>query len=240
MASAAAMASSMSPCSSDLPALLGMVRPDAGEAIGHQLDAHGELVAPRASPTSLLALLHARQDAELVLHVVADLVRDHIGIGEVAAGPEAALHLLEEREVDVDGLVERAVERPHGRLRARRSRSGSRREQHELGRLVLAVDLLRQHRASTRPRCCRGSRRRSGPSRPAARPGGPAAAARSREPPPVIISAPPIRMRGSMPSAQPTRPRITMVPMPRPPRRRACPCRGGLPHWRRFENLPSA
>ncbi len=40
----------------------------------------------------------------------------------------------------------------------------------------------------------------------------------SRPPMPPIISAPPIRIRGSMPSAQPSRPSTTMVPMPMPPR----------------------
>ena len=89
MACAALIASSMSPCSRDCQRCCGMVRPDAGEAIGHQFDADGELVALDLADL-LLALLHLRQDAEQVLDVVPDLVRDHIGIGEVAAGPERA------------------------------------------------------------------------------------------------------------------------------------------------------
>ena len=65
---------------------VGVVRPDAGKAIGLQFDAHLQAVRPRALlPAACCALLHFRQDAEQVLHVMADLVRDHVGLGELAA-----------------------------------------------------------------------------------------------------------------------------------------------------------
>src|SRR4051794_18942776 len=98
-----------------------MEGPDTREAIRHQLDSHRELVALDLADF-LLPLLHARQDAELVLDVVAHLVRDYVRIGEVAARAEPALHLLEERQIDVDLLIERTIERPHGRLRAAAAR----------------------------------------------------------------------------------------------------------------------
>jgi hypothetical protein len=48
--------------------------------------------------------------------VVPVLVRDDVGTGERAAfGAEAGLQLLEERQVDVDLVVRRTVERPDGR-----------------------------------------------------------------------------------------------------------------------------
>src|ERR671928_45537 len=48
-----------------LPALLGTVGPHAGEAVRHQLDAHGQLV--RLDPAHLLLpLLHALEHAEQV------------------------------------------------------------------------------------------------------------------------------------------------------------------------------
>ena len=72
-------------------------------------------------PAALLRVLRLRQDAEQVLHVVADLVRDHIGLGEfaglAAAALEAHLHVAEERGVEIDAPVARAIERPHRRLR---------------------------------------------------------------------------------------------------------------------------
>ncbi len=52
---------------------------------------------------------------------MADLVRDHIGLGEfarlAAAAAEARLHIVEERGVEIDALVGRAIKRTHRRLR---------------------------------------------------------------------------------------------------------------------------
>ena len=50
--------------------------------------------------------------------MVADLVGDHVGPGEVAGGAELARHVVVEGEVEVDALVGRAVERPDRRGRA--------------------------------------------------------------------------------------------------------------------------
>ena len=73
----------------------------------------------RSSPalhSLLLETLHLVGDAEQGLHVMADLVRDHVGLGEVARCLEAVLQLPVEVEVDVDLVIERAIERPHRRL----------------------------------------------------------------------------------------------------------------------------
>ena len=66
-------------------------------------------------------------DAEQVLHVMADLVRDDVGVGEVAAGLELGGQLVEEAQVEEDALVGRAVERSHRRTPRRRSRIPRRR-----------------------------------------------------------------------------------------------------------------
>ena len=92
-----------------------------------------------------LARLSSLQQTELVLDVVADLVRDHVGVGEIAAGAELALHLLEEGKVDIDRLVDRAVERAHLRARAAAARARRARVDHHLRRDVRLVDLRRQH-----------------------------------------------------------------------------------------------
>ncbi len=101
-----------------LLALVLVRRPDTGEAIRLQLDAHLQPVGARAVLAALL-LLHLRQDAEQVLHVMADLVRDHIGLGELApfgagvAAAKAVLDLAEERRIEIDLLVVGTIERPH-------------------------------------------------------------------------------------------------------------------------------
>ena len=64
-----------------------------------------------------LRLLRApdlRLDPEQRLHVVADLVRQHVRLREVARGTEPLLELAVEPEVDVDLVRRRAVERPGG------------------------------------------------------------------------------------------------------------------------------
>jgi Protein of unknown function (DUF998) len=96
----------------DQPGLDGVRRPDAGVAVGLELRTHRSALGALAVVSDLL------EHAELVLDVVAVLVRDHVGLRErAAAGAEARLKLVEEPEVDVDLLVARAVERPN--LRAR-------------------------------------------------------------------------------------------------------------------------
>jgi len=53
--------------------------------------------------------LHLLLDAELLLHVMAHLMGDHIGLGEVARRPYLAAQLAIEVQVDVDLLFEGAV-----------------------------------------------------------------------------------------------------------------------------------
>ena len=63
--------------------LLGMVGPDAGVIVGLEFEHHGELlgIGP-ADPALHLGDLLA--GAEQVLNVVADLVGDHVGLGELS------------------------------------------------------------------------------------------------------------------------------------------------------------
>ena len=94
---------------------LGVVRPDAGEAVGLQLDhAPAVWLDCARSPEAALRLLHLGQDAEQVLHVMADLMRDHIGLRELAG---------------LAGAAAEAPSRDRGRTRCRdrpRGRSGNR------------------------------------------------------------------------------------------------------------------
>jgi len=82
------------------------------------------------------------QDAFEVLDVVPDLVRDHIGLGEVAGRTEAPRQLVEEIGVEVDAVVVRAIEGPHRRLPGATGGLGPARIGDELGRPVLLARLL--------------------------------------------------------------------------------------------------
>src|SRR5688572_23718219 len=65
--------------------------PDAGEAVGLELEADGEHV--RLVGTLALHLADALRQAEHVLYVVADLVGDDVGLREVARCAEPALEV---------------------------------------------------------------------------------------------------------------------------------------------------
>ena len=94
------------------PILVLLRRPEAGEAIGLQLHLHLDVVGGGPAGGAL-RLLRLGQDAQQVLHLVSDLVRDHIGLRELAGlAAEVA-----ERGVEINRLVDRAIERPHGALR---------------------------------------------------------------------------------------------------------------------------
>jgi len=55
-------------------------------------------------------------DAEQVLHVVADLVGNDVGPGKITARPQPLLHFLEETQVYIYLFIPWAVERAGGRL----------------------------------------------------------------------------------------------------------------------------
>src|SRR6266581_1502133 len=128
-----------------LPALLRAIGPNAGEAIGLQLDAHLQLIGLDLAER-MLALLRLRQDAEQVLHVMPDLVGNHVGLRELAglavvAAAEPALQVAEERGVEIDAPIVRAIERPHGGARGAAGRAGRAGEHHQGGRLVVPAGL---------------------------------------------------------------------------------------------------
>src|SRR5262245_58263864 len=103
----------------ELPLFLRVMGPYPGKAVGLQLDADLELIG-FASVHTLLRLLHLWQDSEQVLHMVADLVSNHVGLRELAAlasdvaAAETLLDILKERGVEIDLLIVRAIEWTHG------------------------------------------------------------------------------------------------------------------------------
>src|SRR3569832_666680 len=85
------------------------------QAGGLQFDLDLERIGLGLRAGLLLQPRHARNDAEQVLDVMAGLMRDDVGGGEIArrlagAAAEARLDLAEESGVEEDGLVGRAIE----------------------------------------------------------------------------------------------------------------------------------
>src|SRR5215210_5132860 len=79
----------------DAAHLLRAPRPDPRETIRLELHPYRERVALRL-PGARPEFPDPLRDAEFRLHVVADLMGDHIGLGEVAGGAELPLHVPEE------------------------------------------------------------------------------------------------------------------------------------------------
>ena len=84
-------------------------RPHAGVAVRLELQSDRELVALRRVSPGLA--LHGGIRAEQRLHVVPDLVSEHVGLREVARGPEPPMELAEEPQIQIHETVRRTVER---------------------------------------------------------------------------------------------------------------------------------
>src|SRR5215207_6319063 len=113
------------------------LRPYARVAVGLQLQPHGRVV--RAVRIGAADPLDLRAGSQLLLDVVADLVRDHVRPGEVAARLQLALHVAVEREVQVDIPVFRAVERTDGGSRRPAAGVDALAVEHELCARVVAA-----------------------------------------------------------------------------------------------------
>ena len=61
-------------------------------------------------------------DAQNFLYVMADLVRQHVGLRKLPRGAEALLQLIVKTQVDVNFFVLRAIKRPGGRFRTSAAR----------------------------------------------------------------------------------------------------------------------
>src|SRR5262245_11282441 len=128
------------------PLFLRVVSPDSGQAVRLQLHVNLELIGLDLIHTAL-RLLHLRQYSKQVLHVMTDVMRDDIGLGELTAfasditTAEPPLKILKERSVQIDLAIDRTVERTHGGLGNATSRTRAARKHDERGRLVVLPSL---------------------------------------------------------------------------------------------------
>src|SRR5262245_39312494 len=127
----------------DLLARLSVMRPDAGEEIGLQLEPHGQTIElfPGHPATHGLDLV---ADPQQVLDVMPDLVGDDVGLGEVSRSPKATAEFVEEIQVEVDLAIARTVEGSDRGARLPAGRFDPPREQDELGLAILLALLAEQ------------------------------------------------------------------------------------------------
>jgi hypothetical protein len=145
--------------------------------------------------------------------MVPHLVRDHVGLRKITRCTQLVLQRLVEHQVDIDLLVARAVERPHGALPGAAGGRGGAAKQHQ-SRLLVGLAALGGTRPSTHPRYRPARSRRISPCgrRPAGAARVPACTC-SMPPPPLSMLRIVI---GLMPKIQPPSSAMTMVPMPMP------------------------
>ena len=115
----------------DLALAIGEAGPNAGKAVRLKLEPHGESIGFTLAGAALTRLDLAH-NAELILHVMADFVRNHIGLSKIAGGFETVMELTKESEVDINFLVVAAIEGSSGGLRKTAGRLDLAAEEHEL------------------------------------------------------------------------------------------------------------
>ena len=110
--------------------------PHARVAVGLQFERHGGAVGPHAPCTYAVAR------TEQILDVVTELVRDHVGLREIARGTKARGEILEEAEIEIDLVVRRTVERSGRTFSGATPRLRCVTEQHHLRHLVATAQEL--------------------------------------------------------------------------------------------------
>src|SRR3954470_24134490 len=103
-------------------ARLGRLRPHAGVTVSLQLQTDGELVGFRS--IRFLRLPHALISADEMLHMMSELMRDYISLGEISRRSEALPELVKKSEIEVDALIDGTIKRTHSGLRGATPRIG--------------------------------------------------------------------------------------------------------------------
>src|SRR5262249_11776883 len=106
-----------------LEVLVRAIGPHAGETIGLQFDCNLNVIGLRSGFGALLRLLRLGKNAEQILHVMPNLVGNHVSFGELTrltahlAAAKARRDLIEKRSVEINFVIHGAIEWAHCRLR---------------------------------------------------------------------------------------------------------------------------
>ena len=116
-----------------LQLFLRIERPGAGQAVGLQFLTHQQAIRSLDPLAALACLVDPGSQAGNGLHMMTDLMGDHVGLGEVTGRCEALFQFAKEIEVEVDLLVSRTIEGAAGRAGHAAGRAHAAFEQHEPG-----------------------------------------------------------------------------------------------------------
>src|SRR5690554_3287709 len=114
---------------------VSMMTPDPGKTVGLQFLAHRQLILPGFGQ-ALLLLAYLCSNTQQGLQVMADLVRDDIGLGKVARGLVAGFQVMVERQVDIHLAVSRTIKGANSGIGRTAGRLYVIAEQHQFWRLV--------------------------------------------------------------------------------------------------------
>ena len=119
---------------------VGITSPNAGKKICLQLEPDREpIVFSFTDPPS--HRLHTIGNAEQILHVMSNFVRDDVGLRKIASCTQAILEFMEKTQVDVNASIFWTIERTSGPAREPAAGPNLVREDHQLWLLVLAAHL---------------------------------------------------------------------------------------------------
>ena len=114
-----------------------IVCPDARKAIRLQFEPYRQCIGFALTGTALQRL-NFPHDAKKILHVMADFVGDHVGLGEVTRCLEALAQFAVESKIDIEFLILAAVKRAGRRLAKSAGRLDDVREKHQ-GRFLISL-----------------------------------------------------------------------------------------------------
>jgi hypothetical protein len=97
-----------------VPFSLGVMTPDTGITVGLEFHSNRKRVCLHLRHLSSEAM-HLFRDAKEILHVMTDLMGDHIGLSKVTSRSKTMRHFIEEGKVQIDPVIVGAIEWTNGR-----------------------------------------------------------------------------------------------------------------------------
>jgi hypothetical protein len=128
--------------------LLGVVGPDTSKTVRLQFLPDQQAIVALHLGSALTCGLHLLRHAEQGLDMVADLMGNHIGLGEIAGDRKARGHFIEELQIEIHLPVARAIERTDRRIGEAAGRADATAKEHQRRVAILLAGLLEQRAPS--------------------------------------------------------------------------------------------